>query len=207
MSTKPGPSKASRRASLPRASSSSVLASTDKRAPRVQSVLVKHGKYVAAGFAGCWWFNMRAAIESVYRGEGGWIRKTLILALGSHAFVIIIFLYLVLFLPYFRGYIPHYPEWQKSARLRVIVPVLTASILSSWTSYVVALSQAGKRSALEAVKDALSATAQADLSKASGHKGPGLFSAMAGATALYSLTFGLLGFIRAPKNTPVRKRE
>ena len=58
----------------------------------------------------------------------------------------VIFLYLVLFLPYLRGYIPHvslthpsfdlgdfadveqYPEWQKSARLRLIVPVRVAAI-------------------------------------------------------------------------------
>lgn len=176
-----------------------------------------------------------------------------------------IFLYLVLFLPYIRGYIPNvslrvsqrvsrvhadgqYPKWQESARLRVIVPVrlsayvlgksperiptnshtnvklLTASIFLGWSGYVVSLSQAGKRTVLSALKDAAVDAAKSGLKTASTQRPMGLLSAIGGstsfssvnaghdqmltkATALYSLTIGILGFIPTPKNAPVRKND
>jgi len=146
-------------------------------------------------------------VGGVLEGEGGWARRVLVLGLGLHGTTIIIFLYLVLFLPWFRGYIPNYPAWQQSARLRVLVPVLTITILLGWTSYVISLSQAGKNSPLDALGDAVKGVGNADKKLLEGGKGLGLFSSMAGATAAYTLTFGILGFIPAPPNTPVRKRK
>lgn len=65
-------------------------------------------------------------------------------------------------------------------RTRANAQLLTLSILFGWTGYVVALSQAGKRSALGALGDAVKGVGQADLSKLSGGQGLSLFSSIMG---------------------------
>ena len=37
-------------------------------------MLVKHGKYVAAGAAGCYWTQLPEVVRSVLAREGGWVR-------------------------------------------------------------------------------------------------------------------------------------
>lgn len=156
------------------------------------NAFIKHGKYVALGGAGCWWTDLFPVAADIRGGTGGWARNVLRVAVGLHGLTVLIFLYLVLFLPWFRGYIPHYPRWQQSARLRVLVPLLTASILSGWTCFVVALSQA---------------PTPATSSPPAVHRQPmGIVSAMAAATSLFVLTLGVLGLIPAPRNVPVRKK-
>lgn len=104
---------------------------------------------------------------------------------------------------------------------------LTISILLGWTSYVVSLSQAGKHSPLNALGDAIKGVGNGDSGMISGQRGLGVFQAMAGgmsrspaqspppsyyngladhgvATAIYTITFGVLGFIPAPS---VRRRD
>ncbi|KAK1925091.1 hypothetical protein DB88DRAFT_487892 [Papiliotrema laurentii] len=198
---------AKRRASFPSSSSENILANTDKPIRRSANVLIKHGKYVLAGAFGCWWTGIADEIVGIYEGPSGWIRSLLVASVAFHACSVMIFLYLVLFLPYIRGYIPNYPKWQESARLRVIVPLLTASIFLGWSGYVVSLSQAGKRTVLSALKDAAVDAAKSGLKTASTQRPMGLLSAIGGTTALYSLTIGILGFIPTPKNAPVRKND
>lgn len=99
---------------------------------------------------------------------------------------------------------------------------LTLTILLGWTSYVVSLSQAGKYSPLNALGDALKGVGNGDSALMGGHRGLGVFRSMAGgrshlsrtlrtqdqlttsATAVYTITFGVLGFIPAPS---VRRRD
>ncbi|KAK4687751.1 hypothetical protein P7C73_g2361, partial [Tremellales sp. Uapishka_1] len=170
-------------------------------------VWTKHGKYVLAGGLGCWWLDLQDVCQRIYSGDGGWIRKFMLAAIGFHGLTVIIFLYLVVFLPWLRGYIPNYPKWQQSARLRVLVPVLTATIFLGWSSLVVSLSQAGKRSARQAVVDVVKGAASGNVEQMKGGKGLGVFASMLGATALYTLTLGLLGLIPAPLDIPVRKKD
>lgn len=47
-----------------------VLAEIDQPAG-FGSMLIKHGKYVAAGLAGIWWFDMPAAVRQI-KGVEGW---------------------------------------------------------------------------------------------------------------------------------------
>lgn len=116
------------------------------------------------------------------------------------------------------------PRLQHGFRIAADNQLLTLSILFGWTGYVVALSQAGKQSPLGALGDAVKGVGQADLSKLSGGQGLSLLSSIMGsellscrgslsidslttATALYTLTLGLLGFIQAPAGTPIRKKK
>ena len=91
---------------------------------------------------------------------------------------------------------------------------LTLSILLGWTSYVISLSQAGKSSPLGALGDAIKGAGKGDAGLMSGQTGLGVFGSIAGgqsvvhtgtvkgvlmiATAAYTITFGILGFIPAP---------
>ncbi|GMK55119.1 hypothetical protein CspeluHIS016_0201750 [Cutaneotrichosporon spelunceum] len=163
--------------------------------------LIKHGKYIAAGAAGIWWLDLVTAVENLLESPDSWARRILVAAGSLHALTLSIFLYLVVFLPWLRGYIPNYPKWQQSRRLRVLFPVLTASILLGWSCFVFALNKtthpAPRSSIHERIRGALDVPHS---------DGLGLFSSMAGATAIFSLTFGLLGLIPAPR-VPMRMRK
>ncbi|WVQ69816.1 uncharacterized protein L199_008037 [Kwoniella botswanensis] len=208
MSGAPASSSSSRRRpSLPSDSSETIVSTLDKPARINSSALTKHGKYVLLGALGCWYVDLIGNIKGVLDEEGGWVRKVMIVGLTSHGATILLFLYLVLYLPWFRGYIPNYPKWQSSARLSLIVPLLTTAILLGWTSIVVSLSQAGKRSILESAVDAVKAVGNANLEQMEGGRGLGVMKSMAGTTALFTLTLGILGFIPAPTNVPVREKK
>ena len=111
---------------------------------------------------------------------------------------------------------------------------MTVSILFGWTFYVVSLSQAGKRTPLNALGDAGRGIGEGRLEVMEGSKGMGLFSAMAGgqslskvvrdheltgrtvhlisrlnrtATALYTITIGLLGLIPPHSSERIRKKR
>ncbi|WVQ78514.1 hypothetical protein IAT38_000600 [Cryptococcus sp. DSM 104549] len=206
MSSNPAaPPLAKRRTSLPSQSSESVVASIDSPPSRTP-VLIKHGKYILAGGAGCWWVDLAGGVGRVLDKDGGWVRRMMIAGLGLHAATVLIFLYLVLFLPWLRGYIPNYVKWQDSARLRVIVPLLTTTILGGWTCLVISLSQGGKTTMFESVMDAVRGLGNASLEQMEGHEGMGVFGSMVGATALYTFTLGVLGLIPAPSKA-LRKRD
>ncbi|WVQ98968.1 hypothetical protein IAU59_006100 [Kwoniella sp. CBS 9459] len=211
-------SSSKRRPSLPSDSSETIISSLDDRNPyptsKKVSPFIKHGKYVFLGLAGCWWTDLPNAIARVLDrspgggdGSGDWVRKVMLLGLGLHGTTVFIFLYLVLFLPWLRGYIPNYREWQQSARLSLIVPVLTTTILLGWTSLVVSLSQAGKRTMLESAVDAVKGVGNGSLEQMQGGQGLGVFKSMAAATALYTLTIGVLGLIPTPANVPIRDKS
>jgi hypothetical protein len=98
---------------------------------------------------------------------------------------------------------------------------LTLTILIGWTSYVISLSQAGKLSPLDALGDALKGVGKGDSALISGQRGLGVFKSIVGgaylltlsrnwtradepASAAYTITFGVLGFIPAPS---VRRKD
>jgi len=58
--------------------------------------------------------------------------------------------------------------------------ILTVNILLGWTFYVVSLSQAGNRTAFDALGDAVKGVGEASLEKLEGGRGMGLFSAATG---------------------------
>ncbi|WOO81337.1 uncharacterized protein LOC62_03G004869 [Vanrija pseudolonga] len=191
-----------------RRSSQSTLASVDiPHSPfsplRLGAILLKHGKYVAAGATGVWWLDIRAAARHIVESPDSWTRRALVAAVGFHGVTVILFLYLVLFLPWLRGYTPNYPKWQQSARLRLIVPLLTSAILLGWFTLVYALSHTSYPKPRGAIRDSIREALNVD---DDGTAGLSVFGAMLGATAVYTLTFGLLGFIPSP-NAPVRVKK
>ncbi|WRT67381.1 uncharacterized protein IL334_004352 [Kwoniella shivajii] len=200
-------SSSKRRPSLPSDSSANIVSTLDRQPRTHSSAIIKHGKYVLIGGLGCWWVDLPNAVQRVLASEGNWVRRMMFAGLGGHGATVLIFLYLVLFLPWFRGYVPNYPQWQASPRLSLIVPLLTATILLGWTCLVVSLSQAGKRSMLESAVDAVKGVGNASLGQMKGEDGLGVFKSMVGATSLYIFSLGILGFIPAPTNVPVRDKS
>nr|ODN94974.1 hypothetical protein L204_04318 [Cryptococcus depauperatus CBS 7855] len=199
----PNPSQPKRRSSMLSKSPEDVVALIDSQPGRTP-VIVKHGKYIITGLLGCWWVDLPNGILRVLQSEDGWIRKMLIAALGLYLATVIMFLYLVLFIPWLRGYIPN--ASRESARLRIIVPLLTISILGSWTFFVISFSQAGKQTMMESVLDAFKGVGNASLEQMEGRDGMGVLSSMVGATALFIFTLGVLGLIPAPSYAAKRKR-
>ncbi|OWZ57485.1 hypothetical protein J007_01378 [Cryptococcus neoformans] len=194
-----------RRPSFSSQSSGNVVASIDSPPDRT-SVFVKHGKYILVGAGGCWWVDLPTVLSRALHKEDGWIKRMMLAGLGLHVATIFIFLYLVLFIPWLRGYIPNYTKWQESARLRIIVPLLTMTILGSWTCLVISLSQAGKTTMFESVMDAVKGVGNASLGQMEGRDGMGVFSSMVGATSLFMFTLGILGMIPAPSHV-LRKQD
>nr|ODN87836.1 hypothetical protein L203_03037 [Cryptococcus depauperatus CBS 7841] len=182
----PNPSQPKRRSSMLSKSPEDVVALIDSQPGRTP-VIVKHGKYIITGLIGCWWVDLPNGILRVLQSEDGWIRKMLIAALGLYLATV-------------------YTQWQESARLRIIVPLLTISILGSWTFFVISFSQAGKQTMMESVLDAFKGVGNASLEQMEGRDGMGVLSSMVGATALFIFTLGVLGLIPAPSYAAKRKR-
>ncbi|WVO14091.1 hypothetical protein L204_101719 [Cryptococcus depauperatus] len=181
----PNPSQPKRRSSMLSKSPEDVVALIDSQPGRTP-VIVKHGKYIITGLLGCWWVDLPNGILRVLQSEDGWIRKMLIAALGLYLATVIMFLYLVLFIPWLRGYIPNYTQ--------------------CWTFFVISFSQAGKQTMMESVLDAFKGVGNASLEQMEGRDGMGVLSSMVGATALFIFTLGVLGLIPAPSYAAKRKR-
>lgn len=65
---------AQRRASFPSSSAENVLANVDKPLKQTSAALVKHGKYVLVGAAGCWYTGLYGVAKSIWASETGWIK-------------------------------------------------------------------------------------------------------------------------------------
>ncbi|EKD01983.1 aldehyde reductase I (Alcohol dehydrogenase) [Trichosporon asahii var. asahii CBS 8904] len=173
-------------------SSERALAEIDRPAG-FTGALVKHGKYVAAGLLGIWWFDLPAAVAQV-RALSGWGHTAFSAAVGLQLITVSLFLYLVVYLPWYQGALPNYPKWQKSRRLRVIVPLLFVTILSGWSALAFALSHASHSHPRGPIRSAIRA--------ALGLEEKLEMSRLAAMCGVYILMFGVLGFIPAP---PMRK--
>jgi len=104
-------------------------------------------------------------------GAGGWSRTAALGSLGLGLTTISLFIY-VLLTPWIKGIEPNYRSWRESGFLSSIIPLLTASIVVGWLLLVMILGQWSNL---------------------------GYGEGVIGASAIYALTFGLLGLIPAPK--------
>lgn len=66
---------------------------------------------------------------------------------------------------------------------RANLQMLTSSILAGWVGYVVALSQAGKRSPLHALGDGVLGLGEGSLERMKGGKGLGIVSSIVGSAS------------------------
>ncbi|EPQ54094.1 hypothetical protein GLOTRDRAFT_106629 [Gloeophyllum trabeum ATCC 11539] len=91
------------------------------------------------------------------------------------ALTVCLFLY-VLLVPWIRGLPPDYRSWRQSGELSKVIPMLTASIVTGWSSLSFTLAR---------------------------WSGLGFMEGIIGASGVYALAFGLLGLLPAPR---VRRR-
>jgi len=114
-------------------------------------------------------------VGSVERSPAGWGRTAAISSLGLGITTIALFMY-VLLTPWIQGVEPNYQSWRDSGLLSAVIPALTASIVVGWSLLAITLGH---------------------------YSGLGYLKGIAGAGAVYALTFGLMGLIPAPR---VRRR-
>ncbi|KIK63049.1 hypothetical protein GYMLUDRAFT_163379 [Collybiopsis luxurians FD-317 M1] len=106
---------------------------------------------------------------SIIQSGAGLAQSTALAALLSGCATIALFIF-VLLTPWIRGVEPDYRLWRESGILSSVIPLLTTSIVLGWLLLVLVLAH-----------------------------NTSVFKGVVGASAVYSLSFGLLGLIPAPK--------
>lgn len=106
-------------------------------------------------------------------GDGSWKSKIALAAFGNGVAMITLFLYVLAFI-HLRGENLDWRTWRQSGPLSAIIPILTTTIIAGWLLHFVTL---GKWSDL------------------------GYTKGFMGASALYTLIFGLLALIPAPRKS------
>ncbi|KDR76188.1 hypothetical protein GALMADRAFT_247417 [Galerina marginata CBS 339.88] len=140
---------------------------------------VRQVKLVVPGAAVTYYLGTLDDFWKILHGSGGsWAWFTGWGASGLAFVTIALFLY-VLLMPWMTGEEPNYQSWRESGILSSVIPVLTGSIVIGW---LLAVSTLGQWSSLGYLKGTI------------------------GVSALYAMTFGLLGLIPVPRVTSSRKR-
>lgn len=134
--------------------------------------IISQLKFVVPGGAITWYLDTIQEFQRVYDGVGGvWGRNAAFGTLTLGLITIVLFIY-VLLTPWLKGAEPNYESWRQSGTLSSVIPIMTSTIVVGFLLLIVTL---GRWSHL------------------------GYIQGFVGATALYTLTFGLLGLIPAPK--------
>ncbi|KAF9043655.1 hypothetical protein BDP27DRAFT_1347014 [Rhodocollybia butyracea] len=128
-------------------------------------------KLIVPGSVITYHFGTFAEIFGLVQNETGLARSTALAALISGCVTVILFV-IILLTPWLRGVEPDYRLWRESGILSSVIPLLTTSIVLGWLLLVVSLVQ---------------------------YASSGLFRGVIGASAVYALSFGLLGLLPAPK--------
>ncbi|KAJ7127007.1 hypothetical protein C8R44DRAFT_780168 [Mycena epipterygia] len=100
-----------------------------------------------------------------------WGRTAMALASLSLGVTVALFIYILL-MPWIHSVSPNFRTWRESGLLSSVIPILTFSIVTGWLAMTATL---GQWTSL------------------------GYTKAVVGTSALYALTFGLLGLIPAPR--------
>ncbi|KAK7690717.1 hypothetical protein QCA50_005816 [Cerrena zonata] len=128
-------------------------------------------KFILPGGLVTFYLGSHNEFLRVYHEEQGLAGTLVLLSLALSAVTLGLFLYILAF-PLIRGEQPNYRHWRQSGVLSTVIPLLTTSILLGWSILAYVL---GRWSNL------------------------GYIWGVIGASGLYSLSFGLLGLIPAPK--------
>ncbi|KAJ7284975.1 hypothetical protein C8J57DRAFT_1170171 [Mycena rebaudengoi] len=102
--------------------------------------------------------------------DGSWGPTAALGSLALGVLTILLFVY-ILITPLIQGSTPDFRSWKESGLLSSVIPIMTFSIVAGWLGMVMTL---GQWSSL------------------------GYPKAVVGTSAIYALTFGLLGLIPAP---------
>ncbi|KAJ6505989.1 hypothetical protein DFH09DRAFT_1050915 [Mycena vulgaris] len=113
--------------------------------------------------------HLAAALASV--DVDSWGRTATLASLSLGALTVALFVYILL-TPWIHSVAPDFRSWRESGLLSSVIPILTFSIVTGWLGMTATL---GHWTSL------------------------GYIKAVVGTSALYALTFGLLGLIPAPR--------
>ncbi|KAJ3734330.1 hypothetical protein DFJ43DRAFT_1064749 [Lentinula guzmanii] len=128
-------------------------------------------KLILPGGAIAYYFGTLQEFWTIIRSDAGLARSTALAALFSGCTTIALFIF-VLLTPWIRGVEPDFREWRESGILSSVIPLLTTSIVLGWLLLVISLAH---------------------------YSDSGIFRGVVGASAVYALSFGLLGLLPAPK--------
>ncbi|KAJ3752839.1 hypothetical protein EV360DRAFT_54509 [Lentinula raphanica] len=128
-------------------------------------------KLVVPGGAIAYHFGTLQEFWKIIQSDAGLARSIALAALASGCTTIALFIF-VLLTPWLRGVEPDFRVWRESGILSSVIPLLTTSIVLGWLLLVVSLAQ---------------------------YSNSGIFRGVVGASAVYALSFGLLGLLPAPK--------
>lgn len=149
-----------------------------KRVPWSQHTL-RQLKLVLPGAAITYYLGTFHEFLWIFNGAGGSLGRTAALGAAILGFTTIVLFIYVLMMPLITGEEPNYQSWRESGVLSSVIPLLTASIVFGWLLTVITL---GQWSSLGYVKGVI------------------------GVSAVYALTFGLLGLVPVPKPAGVKRK-
>jgi len=96
--------------------------------------VIKQLQYITFGAATTWYFDLVKHIpELLSRGVTTFSGALTIISIILHQLAVVLFLYVLLYLPLVKGQFPDYSHWPEN-ELANIVPWLTFGIIGGWTA-------------------------------------------------------------------------
>ncbi|KAJ4477227.1 hypothetical protein J3R30DRAFT_191801 [Lentinula aciculospora] len=137
----------------------------------VSSHTLRQLKLIVPGGVIAYHFGTLHEFWTIIQSGAGLARSIALATLFSGCMTIALFIF-VLLTPWIRGVEPDFRVWRESGVLSSVIPLLTASIVLGWLLLVISLTH---------------------------YTNSGIFGGVVGASAVYALSFGLLGLLPAPK--------
>ncbi|KAG8983989.1 hypothetical protein FRB94_009707 [Tulasnella sp. JGI-2019a] len=131
---------------------------------------LKQLKYIIGGGILAYYLDIKHELAFLLHTPG-WPSMAAQACIGLISATVLIFLYLLVVLPRFKGVQPDYQNWRTSSDLSLLVPLLTTSITSGWVLLLISLANWTRLNVLESI---------------------------AGSIGSYALMFGLVGLIPVP---------
>ncbi|KAJ7170673.1 hypothetical protein C8R43DRAFT_980411 [Mycena crocata] len=141
--------------------------------PRWSSHALRQLQLVVPGAAVTYYLDTIHHISAalVSADVGSWGRTAALGSLSLGVLTVALFVYILL-TPWIHSVTPDFRSWRESGMLSSVIPILTFSIVTGWLGLTVTL---GQWTSL------------------------GYAKAVVGTSAIYALTFGLLGLVPAPR--------
>ncbi|KAJ7603784.1 hypothetical protein DFH06DRAFT_1349968 [Mycena polygramma] len=148
--------------------------------PRWSSHVLRQLQLVVPGGAITWYFDTFSHLAAASADHANsWGRTATLGSLSLGAVTVALFIYILL-TPWIHNVTPDFRSWRESGVLSSVIPILTFSIVTGWLGMTVTL---GQWTSL------------------------GYGKAVVATSAIYALTFGLLGLIPAPRIRAQRRSD
>jgi len=147
--------------------------------PRWSSHVLRQLQLVVPGGAITWYLDTISHLAAASANVESWGRTATLGSLSLGVLTVALFIYILL-TPWIHSVTPDFRSWRESGVLSSVIPLLTFSIVTGWLSMTVTL---GQWTSL------------------------GYPKAIVGTSAIYALTFGLLGLLPAPRIRAARRPD